>query len=366
MLILNNDEIESLLTVDLALKSLEQAYIGQARGTAVNRPRSDLYLPGVHEGSVYAFKTMEGGLVESKTVALRLNSDIIRWEERGNRVVKDKVPTAPGKKWVGLIQLFSAETGEPLAMFPDGVIQRMRVAVTSALAAKEMARQDASVMAIFGSGWQAGAHVPAFCAVRKLQRINAYSPTQENREKFAREMEKLVGVPVQPMASAAAAAKDADMLVAATNAITRVIEPEWMKPGVHATCVKDCELGEETIRKADRVVIHARNFAPENYIAGFGDEKIAAHDPIDFLRGDKRPLNDRPPPPFWVTAPELKKVIGGEVPGRQSAEEITCFINNIGLGIQFAAVGSAIYAEARAKGVGREIPTEWFLESVHP
>ena len=82
---------------------------------------------------VYAFKTMEGGLVESKIVALRLNSYTIRWQERENRVVKDKLPMAPGKKWVGLIELFSAETGEPLAMFPDGVIQRMRVAVTSAL-----------------------------------------------------------------------------------------------------------------------------------------------------------------------------------------------------------------------------------------
>ena len=147
----------------------------------------------------------------------------------------------------------------------------MRVAATGALAAREMARLDASVMAIFGSGWQAGAHVPAFCAVRKLKKINAYSPTPANRTKFAREMEKLVGVPVEPKVSPAEAAKDADLLVAATNAITRVIEPEWMKPGVHATCVKDCELGEETIRKADRVVIHARNFAPENYIAGFGD-----------------------------------------------------------------------------------------------
>jgi alanine dehydrogenase len=366
MLILSNEEIESLLTVDLALKALEAAYTGQSQATAVNRPRTDLYLPGVHEGSVYAFKTMEGGLVESKIVALRLNSDIIRWEERENRVVKHKLPMAQGKKWVGLIQLFSAETGEPLAICPDGVIQRMRVAVTSALAAREMARQDASVMAIFGSGWQAGAHVPAFCAVRKLKKINAYSPTQGNCIKFAREMEKLVGVAVEPMASPPEAAKNADVLVAATNAITRVIEPEWMKPGVHATCVKDCELGEETIRKADRVVIHARNFAPENYIAGFGDEKITAHDPVDFIRSGKRSARETDAAPFWATAPELKDVIGGRLPGRKSPDEVTCFINNIGLGIQFAAVGSAIYHAAKAKGVGREIPTDWFLESVHP
>ncbi|PYR86310.1 MAG: ornithine cyclodeaminase, partial [Acidobacteria bacterium] len=94
---------------DVAFKALERAYLDQAGGRAVNRPRSDLYLPGVHDGSIYAFKSMEGGLVESKVVALRLNSDVIRWEDREKRVIKQKVPAAPGKKWVGLIQLFSAE-----------------------------------------------------------------------------------------------------------------------------------------------------------------------------------------------------------------------------------------------------------------
>ena len=142
--------------------------------------------------------------------------------------------------------------------------------------------------------------------------------------------------------------------------------PDAPNAGVHATCVKDCELSEATIRKADRVVIHARNFAPENYIAGFGDAKIAAHDPVDFIRGAKKSARETAPAPFWATAPELKDVMGGRVPGRKSADEVTCFINNIGLGIQFAAVGSAIYSEARARGIGKEIPTDWFLESVHP
>lgn len=58
--------------------------------------------------------------------------------------------------------------------------------------------------------------------------------------------------------------------------------------------------------------------------------------------------------------------MGGKIPGRTAPEEITCFINNIGLGIQFAALGAAVYREARSRGVGREIPTDWFLESVHP
>ena len=365
MLILNNDEIDSLLSVELALRSLEKAYKAQANGRAINRPRTDLYLPGKDEGTVYSFKSMEGGLVEDGIVALRLNSDVIRWETREGRVIKEKIPSAPGKKWVGLVVLFSAETGEPLSIFPDGVIQRMRVAATSALAAREMARPGASVLGIFGSGWQAGGHIEAFCKVRKIEKIRSYSPTRVKCEQFAREMERRVVVPVQPMNRPEDVAIGADILIAATNAITPVIQPDWIKPGMHVTCVKDCELGEETIRKATRIAIHSRKFAPENYIVGLGDEKIEVHDPIDHLRQKSRPAH-APVPPFWIDAPEIKDVIAGHFKGRESPDEITCFINNIGLGIQFAAVGSAIYAEAKTRGLGREIPTEWFLESVHP
>jgi ornithine cyclodeaminase/alanine dehydrogenase-like protein (mu-crystallin family) len=56
----------------------------------------------------------------------------------------------------------------------------------------------------------------------------------------------------------------------------------------------------------------------------------------------------------------------GKVPGRGGPEEITCFLNNIGMGLQFAAVGAAVFAEAKARGAGHEIPTDWFLETVHP
>jgi hypothetical protein len=67
----------------------------------------------------------------------------------------------------------------------------------------------------------------------------------------------------------------------------------------------------------------------------------------------------------WVGLIQLFSAETGE-PLAMFPDEVACFINNIGLGIQFAAVGSAIYTEARARGVGREIPTDWFLESVHP
>jgi alanine dehydrogenase len=366
MMILNNEDVSSVLSMKNCLRHLEAAYKDLADGAAVNRPRSDLYLPLTASSGVYCFKTMEGGLTREKVVALRLNSDVIKWEEKGGRIIKEKVPAAPGNKWVGLVLLFSAETGEPLAIFPDGIIQGIRVAASSGLAARLLAREDTTVVGILGSGWQARAHAKAMCAVRDIKRILVHSPTKANRETFAAEVEKELGVSVEAVASGEAVADAADILVAATNSVSRVVPPEWLKPGIHVTCVKITELGEETLAKADRLVIHTRKWAPDNYITGFNDEKVEAHDPIDLLTEGAKGPSFTPKQPFWLGAPELKDVVAGKLPGRQSPEEITCFNNNIGLGIQFAALGKAVFDDAKAKGLGREIPTDWFLETVHP
>ena len=366
MIILNNEEVGELLSMENCLRHLESAYKELSGGSAVNRPRSDLYLPATTTGGVYCFKTMEGGLTQEKVVALRLNSDVIRWEEKAGRIIKDKVPAAPGNKWVGLVLLFSAETGEPLAIFPDGIIQGTRVAASSALAARFLAREDAAVLGILGSGWQARAHAKAMCAVRNIRKIMVHSPTKANRDKFALEMENELGVSVDAAASGQSVAESADILVAATNSVSRVIPPDWLKPGMHVTCVKITELGDETLRQFNRLVIHTRKWAPDNYITGFNDERVEAHDPIDFLAEGGKSSSVAPKQPFWLDAPELKDVVAGKVAGRQTPTETTCFNNNIGLGIQFAALGKLIFDAAKAKGLGREIPTDWFLETVHP
>jgi ornithine cyclodeaminase/alanine dehydrogenase-like protein (mu-crystallin family) len=366
MMILNNEEVSQLLSMENCLRHLESAYKELSEGSAVNRPRSDLYLPATASGGVYCFKTMEGGLTREKVVALRLNSDVIKWEEKAGRIIKDKVPAAPGNKWVGLVLLFSAETGEPLAIFPDGIIQGIRVAASSALAARFLAREDAVVAGILGSGWQARAHAKAMCAVRGIKKILVHSPTKANREKFAVEVEKELGISVEAAISGESVAERADILVAATNSVSRVVPTEWLRPGMHVTCVKITELGEETLRKFDRLVIHTRKWAPDNYITGFNDERVEAHDPIDLLTEGGKGSAVTPKQPFWLEAPELKDVVAGKLPGRQTPEEISCFNNNIGLGIQFAALGKAIFDDAKLRGLGRQIPTDWFLETVHP
>ena len=367
MLILSNEEIESFLTIKTCIDALERAYRSWNQGKAINRPRTDLVLPSPNESGVYAFKSMEAGLTDPPIVAMRINSDIIRWRQQGGRVLKTKVPAAPGDKYVGLGMLVSTEHGEPLAIFPDGVVQRMRVASSSAIAARHLARQDASTLALFGSGWQAGSHLPAMCAVRNIKRVNVFSPTKANREAFVNDMQQKVAAAVYAADSPEDCVRNADIIATTTNSLSRVINPDWVKPGMHVTCVRVPELGDETIRKVDRLIIHSHKHAPENYVAGYGDDGIPAHDAIDIIkRGPGKAKDSLVEHPFWLAAPELRELVAGSVPGGATPEETTGFLNNLGTGLQFAAVGAAVFTEAKARGVGREIPTDWFLESVHP
>src|SRR5437879_7012911 len=148
--------------------------------------------------------------------------------------------------------LFSTQNGEPLAIFPDGVVQRMRVAASRALAGRYLAREDAGTLAIFGSGWQAGSHLPAMCAVRNIKKVRVYSPTKANREAFAKAMAQKVTAEVRPVGDPEEAARGADVIATTTNSLSRVVSPEWVKHGGHLTCVRACGPGEGARREVER------------------------------------------------------------------------------------------------------------------
>jgi hypothetical protein len=149
--------------------------------TAVNRPRSDMYVPIGEKGKFYIFKSMEGFNPSSEVVALRICSDTIRWYRVEGGLRKEKVPALPGNTWLGLIWLFSVKNGEPLAILQDGIIQKSRVAGSSAVAAKYLSRKNSSILAVLGSGWQAGAHVEAISVVRSINLVKVFSPNRSHR-----------------------------------------------------------------------------------------------------------------------------------------------------------------------------------------
>lgn len=355
MVILSNDDVREVLSMEVCIEALEDAYKELAEERAINRPRSDVLIPK-GAGSYYAFKSMEGCVPSTGVMALRINSDTVHWPRRDGVSRRVKVPAAPGNRWVGLVQLFSTETGEPLAIFPDGVIQMMRVGGTGGLSAKYLAREDASVAALYGSGWQARSAAMAIAAVRPITEIRVYSPNPANREAFAEEMSRKIGVKIRPVGTPEEAAEGAHVVSTATNALAPVFEGAWLEPGMHLTTVRHQELDEEAYRRSARIFVNSHRSEPDHHVLG-EDTNIP-----ELREGWSRLIAGIE----WGEQPTLDQLVAGKVPGRRSEGEITCFNNNIGLGFQFGAVGAKVIELAREQGLGHEIPTDWFLEDVHP
>ena len=356
-LVLSNDEIAELLEMPECLARLEDTYRDVGERRAINRPRADLYGPSDDPYERYVFKSMDGLLPRYGVAALRLNSDVIRWEPGPNGIRKDKQPVAPGGTWVGLVLLFSMRTGEPLAILPDGVIQRMRVGATNGLAARVLAPREAHIYALLGSGWQAGAQAMAVCEARKIEKIKVYSPTRANREKFAAETSALVGVEIVPVDSQAEAVRDVDIVITSTNAREPFLGPEALGAGMHMSCKQRDEATDDALKRSKPHVVHHHLLENDATSAD-----LRKYDRPGFELKDhplKRGID-------WKALPTLSDLVVGRTPGRRSDDEITGFVNILGLGAQFAAVGAKVYEAARAQGAGRELPLDWFTQDVHP
>jgi ornithine cyclodeaminase/alanine dehydrogenase-like protein (mu-crystallin family) len=358
MLILSNEDIEKILPVGTCVDVLEEAYRDLGNGMAATVPRYDVFSP-TKPNEFYEYKTMSGVLPGRKIAALRLNSSVVKWYEKSGGIRKDKLPVAGGGKYVGLVMLFSTETGEPLAIFPDGYVQKLRVAGASAIAARYLARRDSQSMALLGAGWQASAHLVTMALVRDLKEVRVFSPTPQSRQRFIGEWSGKVAPRLIETGSAAEAIAGADMLICTTNSISALFDGKTLEPGMHVSCVKPCELDETTYRRSNPLIIHWREAKPFQIAIGIDRQTIP-----DVSEGWQHPLS-RKDEAIW-DFPTLADLVNGRHPGRADEQSISCFCNNVGLGLQFAAVGSEVLARAREARVGREIPTDWFLEDVHP
>jgi ornithine cyclodeaminase/alanine dehydrogenase-like protein (mu-crystallin family) len=356
-LILSNKDVEQLLTMRECIDVLEESYVELAHGRGLSRTRSDCLAPTARTDAHYSLKSMDGVIPKLGISSIRINSDIITMPKTGNNVRRVKVPAAPNDRYVGLVLLFSTENGEPLAIMPDGVMQRMRVGAANGLGVKYLARNDANSIGILGSGWQAGTQLMAACAVRDIQSIRCFSPNRERREAFAKEMSAVLNIDVIPVDQPEAAIGGADIAMCATNSEDAIFFEHWIEPGAHLSSIKKPEIDMKAIKRADRVVIHTRDTKPITELSTDLPESAAIAE------------EKRVPQPDDVDIkkfPTIAEVIAGKAQGRGKDDEVTCFLNNLGLGYQFAAAGSVVYRNAKERGMGHELPTDWFTEDVHP
>jgi ornithine cyclodeaminase/alanine dehydrogenase-like protein (mu-crystallin family) len=350
-LILNNEDIQKALTVRECLNVMEESYRELASSRAVNRPTSHSYLPHSLPQSTYSFKSVDGGVGKYGVLALRLTSDIVQEQRVNNSVRLEKLPLKKGM-FVGLVQLFSTETGELLAIMPDGFIQQTRVGVTSALAMKVMARKNSKTLGLIGSGGQARAHYRFMTSVLPIKKVKVFSPNAERRNKFTAEMAQETGIPGEPVHSAEEAVKNCDVVCSATNSSRPVLKTDWLEPGMHYNSIREFETDLTSLDKCDVVAIHTQ----------FGG--IFHYQPPGIVQDMPGVRRERPRD--WSRYPEIQDLLTGKVPGRTNDNQITFFLNNIGTGVQFAAIGFCAYKAAKEKSLGREIPTDWFLQDIKP
>jgi alanine dehydrogenase len=361
-LIIDNPTVEQVLTAHEVIDALENVHRDLALGRAVNSPpyrvftprRRDEYGPQFPEGGDpihHAFTSLTGAIASLDIVCDRVDSDIITYVQRGDHLREIRVPGTPDRKFCGLLYLYSSHTGEPLAFIHDGYLQKFRVAGTAAVGTKYLARQNAQVMGLIGTGWQAQAEVLCNAAVRELKRIQVYSPTPGHTRAFAERWTPEVGVEIVPVGSAREAVRGADFVITATNAPEPVVMADWLEPGQFVTGVKDLELDLAAWERCD--VLTANRHGPmwQRYAIG-GVEVIPEHG---------RDYWGKPSRIAWEELPLLGDVLVGKHPGRTSDDQITGLILR-GDGVQFAAVGARIYELCKARGLGTEIPTALFLQ----
>jgi alanine dehydrogenase len=219
-----------------------------------------------------------------------------------------------------LIALFRPETGEPIAIMDGRLITEMRTAAASAVATTVLARADATVLGILGSGVQAGSHLAALRQVRAFSEVRVWSP--RNAQAFAERHG------VSAARSPEDAVRGADVVVVAANSRTPVLEGRWLSPGTHVNAIGATrpdwrELDDDLVTRA-RVFVDSREAAGKE-----SGDVIAARNVIG----------------------EIGEVVLGKKPGRGSAAEITLF-KSVGVAVEDVASAALVY-QAHARTAAR-------------
>ena len=363
MLLIDNAAVAAVLTPRMTREALEQAYRDLAVGEAVCRPRIDIRIPTTSPHRFYQWGTMEGGSTRGY-FAIRMKSDVVYETTRDEVRTQEKYCGEPGR-YCGLILLTDIETGMPLALINDGVLQHMRVAADSAIGTDVMARRGPARLGMLGSGGMARAHVAALNEVRDIAAVRVYSPTREHREAFARDIEREHGIACTAVESPEEAAHDADILASCTDSAIPVLRGAWLASGMHVISIGG-RPHDDARARFDMTLRLGTAPAP------IGRPELGTSDEyLGYLA--------RPDDPAWHEVRMGKRapvvtgegrdvmyadVVAGRRQGRTREDAITYSERGNIQGAQFHAVAAVTYEAARAQGLGRMLPDEWFLQDV--
>jgi alanine dehydrogenase len=238
--------------------------------------------------------------------------------------------------WVTLFD----EAGEMLALIEADALGQIRTGAASGVATRFMAREDASILGVIGTGWQARTQLEAIVHVRPIKDVLVYGRNAAKRDAFCEEMTARTGVTVRGVQSAREAVAQADIVCTMTNASSPVLEGAWLRPGTHVNAAGSNrhnaqEVDVETIRRT--ALIALEDLAQAKVEAG---DLIAAESAGAFR---------------WESATLLSDIVSGKAPSRRSAEQITLF-ESLGIGLWDVAAASFIFDACIIEGRGTKLP----------
>lgn len=316
VLLLTEDEVRRLLTMEMAIEAVEQGLRRMALDEAQNVSRARAQTDHV------TLHTMSAGIKAMGVMGAKIYTS-----RRGNARF--------------YVLLFDGKSGMLLAQMQADHLGQMRTGAASAVATQYMARPDATEVGVFGSGKQARTQLLGVCKVRRIRRAQVYSPNEEHRRRFAVEMSELCQTDVEPVARPELAAENKDILITATDSREPVVFGHWLAQGTHINAVGSnfsvkAELDAVAIRKCGSIVVDSKDQA--RLEAG---DLIQAEDDGSFR---------------WADVRELGQVVVGRYTARRHPQDITLF-KSLGIAIEDVAVAARVYARAHAEGAGRII--EW-------
>ena len=324
-LLLDRQTIQGLLSMDKTIEILERAFGELASDSAVMPQRTavtDADVNGWYAFMPAQLKSMGALGVKSVTV------------------YKDN-PSAHGMPvTLATISLMDSRTGATIAVMDGGYITAMRTGAVTGLATKYLARKDSKVAGVLGAGVQARTQFWGMAeAADNLEKALVYSlDPPDAQQAFAADVSSLIGIPVEPAASAQELVESVDILSMATTAATPIIDGDWVKPGVHVNGIGSHTVGA---RELDTKTVVKSKLICDQIAACLAE----AGDVIMPIDEGAMTADD--------IYGEIGELISGDKPGRESADEITLF-KSVGLSIQDISVAYYVYERALEEGAGTD------------
>ena len=352
-ILLTNEDTKKLITPQIAVEAMRETYRSMAEGTGVTRTRSQTFGETSKEGTFVELRTSDGIIPAFGAVGMRILPDLHSWPKIGDTVRHDKVPKA-NNKFLAFNLIFDLDTADLQAVVQDAHLQQMRIAGTHGVAADYLARKDASRIGVIGSGRMARGVLEGISTVRRLRSLKVFSPTKENREKFAEDVTRQLDLSAKAMDRPESVTKDVDIVIVCTDTIEPVFFSNWLIPSVHLQSISGRDIDDDTFARCDYTVLSMRE--------GKCNEGLNFAPPVlrEKLEARSAPFNR---PIQWDKYPELGEVILGKARKRVNDEEVTFFCNNVGFGAQFAALGGKAVALAKEHGIGKPFSIDdWYAD----